>query len=90
MIISIDLNPVLHRKYFLDILSFSEPNIPNKVIYKPSGSGIDLAYLLNGLNENTLFSGFLGGVNGNIIEKQLKDEDIPNKIYTIKRRIMKR
>lgn len=84
MIISVDLNPVLLRKYFLDNLEFDTPNIPQKVSYKPAGAGIDLAYLLSGLNENTLYTGFLGGVNGKAIERHLIDGGISNEFFAIK------
>lgn len=84
MIISVDLNPVLLRKYFLDSLEFGSTNIPQKVDYKPTGSGIDLAYLLNGLNENTIYNGFLGGVNGKVIERHLIEDGIYNEFFAIK------
>lgn len=84
MILSIDLNPVLKRKYFLNKIDYNDINIPNNLIYGPGGEGIELAYLLNGLNENVLVSGFIGGVNGNMIKEILSNESISNNFLSIK------
>lgn len=84
MILSIDLNPTLKRKYFLDQIDFNNINIPNNLIYGPGGEGIELAYLLNGINEDVLVSGFLGGLNGNMIHEILSNESISNEFLSIK------
>lgn len=84
MILSMDLNPVLKRKYFLDNMELNDINIPSNLIYGPGGDGIELAYLLSGLGEDVLISGFLGGVNGGFIRKDLEDASIPHEFLQIK------
>lgn len=84
MILSIDLNPVLKRKYYLDCLDLARENIPENIIYGPGGDGIELAYLLYSLNEEVLFSGYLGGTNGEHIHKILTERGIANDCYRIR------
>lgn len=82
MILSIDLNPVFIRKYSLEKLE--DINFANSAIYSSGGEGIDLAYLLKDLNEDVFLSGFIGGVNGNHIHKELKEAGIGHEYYPIK------
>ena len=84
MILSIDLNPVLKRKYFLNSIEQNEINIAKNTICGPGGDGIELAYFLNGLNEDVLANGFLGGVNGSFIQKELWEANISHEFYKIK------
>jgi tagatose 6-phosphate kinase len=84
MILSIDLNPVVKRKYNLGDIELYNLNMAETVNYGPGGYGIELAYFLSGLNENVIVSGFLGGVNGNFIEKELHEAHIINEFYRIK------
>ena len=84
MILSVDLNPVLKRKYFLDNMELENINIPSNLIYGPGGDGIDLAYLLSGLGEEVLLSGFLGGLNGDFIHRNLVDSSMPHNFMLVK------
>lgn len=84
MILSIDLNPVLKRKYIMDTPQFYEINYARDQIYGPGGDGIELAYLLRGLNADVIISGFLGGVNGSHIHKALLEESIVHEFLPIK------
>ncbi|WFA09955.1 PfkB family carbohydrate kinase [Tissierella sp. Yu-01] len=84
MILSVDLNPLLKRKFNLDAISENNVNIPNDVIYGPGGNGIELTYLLNALNEEAMSTGFLGGVNGTSIKAKLENETIPHDFLQIK------
>lgn len=84
MILSIDLNPILKRNYFMDSLELNLVNIPKKIICAPSGAGIELANLLSRLNQEVMVSGFLGGVNGAFIHKYLLESSIPHDYLSIK------
>jgi len=79
-----DLNPVLKRKYYLDNLEYNDVNIPNNLLNSPGGDGIELAYLLNGFKEIVLVSGFLGGINGSFIHRELQELAIPHEFFSIK------
>lgn len=84
MILSIDLNPVLKRKYFK--LDEVKPNlkIAEDYRYDPGGEAIELAYLLSSLNENVMLGGLLGGMSGQYIKDCLNDDNVDHLFFTIK------
>ncbi len=82
VILSIDLNPILKRKYCLEKLE--ELNYANEAIYGAGGEGIELAFLLKALNEEVFLSGFIGGVNGNHIHKELMVAGLPHEYYPLR------
>lgn len=82
MILSIDLNPLLKKKYIFD--EFRENNFAKDLSSLPGGEGIELAYLLKGLNVEVGLSGFLGGVNGSYIHKVLSESSIIHDYAPIK------
>ncbi len=82
MILSIDLNPVLKRKYSLEKLE--DVNFASNAIYSSGGEGIELAYLLKSLNEDVFLSGFIGGVNGSHIHKELMISGIQHEYYPLR------
>ena len=84
MILLMDLNPVLKRKYCLEYLDFNNVNIPSSLINSSGGDGIELAQLLNGFKETVLVSGFLGGINGSFIHRELQEITIPHEYFSIK------
>lgn len=84
MILSVDFNPLLKRKFKLDLINKNSSNTATEVIYGPGGDGIELAYFMNALNEDVMFLGLLGGANGTIIENYLYTDAIPHEILNIK------
>lgn len=84
MIFTIDLNPILKRKYIINGDKLDLSLQAKDLIIGPGGEGIELAYLLHGLNEEVLLSGFLGGINGEFIKKGLNEVGILNDYLTIK------
>ena len=50
MIISVDFDPILKKKYNFDKIDRRGVNTPLKTRYGAGGEGIELAYLLNALN----------------------------------------
>ncbi len=84
LILTIDLNPILKRKYFLGSTKLELNNKSNDLIIGPGGEGIELAYLLHGLNEEVFLSGFLGGINGEYIKHSLNEIGISNDYLNIK------
>lgn len=82
MILSIDLNPLLKKKYVFD--EFGKFNYAKESSSLPGGEGIELAYLLKGLNMEVRLSGFLGGVNGSYIHKILSESSIMHDYTSIK------
>lgn len=84
MIFTIDLNPILKRKYILSYTETSDNFDAKDVIIGPGGEAIELSYLLHGLNEEVFLSGFLGGINGEYIRKTLDDIGIANDYLFVK------
>lgn len=84
MIVSVDFNPILKRKYTFDRIDRKGVNIPLKTQYGAGGDGIEMAYLLNALNEEVKVSGCIGGINGSYIQDNLSQLKIPNSFVPIK------
>ena len=84
MILSVDFNPLLKRRFTLNHIQNNAVNVPNYISNGPGGEGIELTYFLNALNEKSVTTGFLGGVNGNIINNCLESDGIPNEYFWIK------
>lgn len=84
LIITIDFNPILKKKYTFDRLDKNRDNTPIKTEYGAGGDGIEMSYLLNALNEEVKVSGCIGGINGNHIQYNLTQLNIPNSFIPIK------
>lgn len=84
MILSVDFNPLLKRKIKVENIKKDTVNIADYVVYGPGGHGLELTYFLNSINEQSLATGFLGGVNGSIINNYLESDKIPNVFFSIK------
>lgn len=84
MILTVDFNPILKRKYSFDSLNTNGANIPEKVEYGAGGEGTEMSYLLNALNEEVKVIGYLGGINGTYIQYNLTQLQIPNSFIPIK------
>lgn len=84
MIITVDFNPVLKRKYIFDKIDIWGENIPLKTEYGAGGEGIEMSYLLNALNEEVKVGGCIGGINGTYIQYNLTQLKIPNSFVPIK------
>lgn len=84
MILTIDLNPSIDRRYIVDEISQVKEIRAKSSFSSPGGSGITIARLLNIFNEKTLITGFLGGITGESYHRTLVEKDIIHKVITIK------
>lgn len=84
MILSIDFNPFIERKYILNQLNLGEDNKCSSFNINPAGRAFVGAMLLEAFNENCSMTGFLGGVNGDNYHKALLDMKIPHEFVPIK------
>lgn len=94
MIITVDFNPILKRKYTFDRIDNWRENVPIKTEYGAGGDGIEMSYLLNALNEEVKVSGCIGGINGtyiqyNLTQLKIANSFIPTKDDTPERIILK-
>lgn len=84
MILTICLDPILEKIYYVENLHPKLENFANKKIYNIGGKGIVSGRILNNLNVDIFASGFLGGLQGQYIFSKLKDEEIYNEFVSIK------
>ena len=84
MILTIDLNPAVDEQYFLEEIPLKGNVDAKSFRYSPGGSGIKIARLLDIFNENTLITGFLGGVSGEFYHRRLVESGIGHRIVNIK------
>ena len=84
MILTIDLNPVLEKIYYMDKLLPSVETEAEKVINKSGGGGINTSRILNNLNLDVVPIGFLGGLSGKYIYNDLSDQGINSNFTEIK------
>ncbi len=84
MILTINLNPVLEKSYYMDKLLPRVETKAEKVVYKSSGAGINTSQILNSLNVDVLPIGFLGGLSGKYIYNDLTEQRIDSDFTIIK------
>lgn len=84
MILSIDFNPFIERKYILNQLNIGEDNKCSSFNINPAGKAFVASMLLDAFNENSSITGFLGGVNGDNYHKALLEMKIPHEFVSIK------
>lgn len=84
MILTINLNPVLEKAYYMEKLLPRVETKAVKTIYKSSGPGINTCQILNNLNLAVSAIGFLGGLSGRYIFNELDNRGIINEFITIK------
>ena len=84
MILTIDLNPAIEKRYIVDNISIGDNIKASSFTYNLSGKGIKVEKLLNIFNENSFLTGFLGGINGEYFHMKLKDGGIPHEFVGIK------
>ncbi len=84
MILVVNLNASLDKKYTLNNLEKGSIMRALDVHNTPGGKGIHVANVLNILNENHIVTGFLGGKTGEFIENKLKEYNINQDFVKIK------
>ena len=84
MILTINLNPVLEKIYYMEKLLPRVETEAEKAIYESSGPGINVSKILNNLNLDISAIGFLGGLSGRYIFNELNDRGISNNFVTTK------
>ena len=76
MILVLNLNASVDKKYRMNNLSKGLVMRANDVHNTPGGKGIHVANVINILKEACIATGFLGGKTGEFIESKLKDYNI--------------
>lgn len=83
MILTIDLNPSIDRRYFIHNFGIGKSYTAHDIQYVPGGSGLDIARLVKSFNESVKATGFLGGRNGEYIVEILDNMNIDHEFVSI-------
>lgn len=83
MILTITLNPAVDIGYTLDELSIDTVNRVADVTKTAGGKGLNVARVLQQLDEDTAASGFLGGSLGQFIRTEISEQGIDDFFITI-------
>ncbi len=84
VILNIDLNPTVERKYNLDNVLLGKEIKAKSSTYSPGGRGVVSSLLLDNFNEDTFLTGFLGGISGEYFHRALSEISIPHEFVSIK------
>lgn len=84
MILTVTLNPLLERRFYFDkVINGTEPLRAKSLHLSVGGKGVNVSRQLNNLNKDNLAFLFLGGNNGKIIRRLLREEKINYSIIQI-------
>ena len=83
LILTIDLNPLLDRRYFIHDFEVGKSYTTHDIQYIPSGNGLDIAKIVKSFNESVKATGFLGGRNVEYIIEKLDNMNIDHKFIPI-------
>ena len=84
MILVINLNASVDKRYEMEKLDKGEVMRATTVENTPGGKGIHVANVATILDEECIVTGFLGGKTGEFIEEKLKDYGIKSDFVKIK------
>lgn len=83
MILNLDFNPHVNKICKIDLIKVGEENKSNLSTYAPGGSVV-ISNFLNSFGEDTLISGFLGGLNGERYRRMILEKGLDHEFITIK------
>lgn len=83
MILSIDFNPSLTRRYFLQNFQVGKDYTAYDMKYSPGGWGLDLAKIVKSFNEPVKATGFLAGRNGEHILELLEQMNMKSDFIAV-------
>lgn len=83
-ILTITMNPSVDISYTLDALHTDDVNRVDKTLKSAGGKGLNVARVINQLQEPVLTTGLLGGFLGDFINDELKKASIPANFFKIK------
>lgn len=83
MILNLDFNPYINKKCYVDFISLDKEIKSNFSNYIPGGS-IVISNLLNAFGEESILSGFLGGLNGERYHEIIFEKNLAHDFISIK------
>jgi 1-phosphofructokinase len=76
MIVTVTMNPAIDKTIEIDKFIYNGLNRVRKVEYDAGGKGINVSKTIRELGGKSIATGFLGGNNGQLIDKVLKEHSI--------------
>ena len=83
MLLNINLEPVYRKTYHISKKILDKDNISNETLDSISGNSINLSKILKKLNIDVFNIGFLGGLEGEYIKRQICEYNIENDYINI-------
>ncbi|AEE90933.1 Tagatose-6-phosphate kinase [Tepidanaerobacter acetatoxydans Re1] len=77
MILAVNLNASIDKAYTVENFKPGTVTRVKEVIPTAGGKGLNVARVLNSLNQTVSVTGFIGGFSGAFIEQQLKEQKMP-------------
>ena len=84
MIATVTLNPSLDNTVTVEGLIIDEANRWTSLRRDPGGKGINVSRVLHELGDEAIAYGFIGGIDGDILERLLKKQGVPYDFTPIK------
>ncbi len=84
MIATVTLNPSLDRHVAVENLVLDDTNRWVSFSYMPGGKGINVSRVVYLLGGDTIAYGLIGGIDGDVLKKILKQKDVPCDFTQIK------
>ncbi len=83
MITTVTLNPMLDKTVYVQNIRRGQVERASKVEMVVGGKGVNVSRQLKRLGVETLATGFAGGEIGTMLERLLRDEDIPHEFVRV-------
>jgi 6-phosphofructokinase 2 len=84
MIATVTLNPSLDKTVTVESLVMDESNRWTSLRRDPGGKGINVSRVIHRLGGDTIAFGFIGGFDGEIVKRLLKQQEVPFDFTPIK------
>ncbi len=84
MIATVTLNPSLDKTVTVERLIIDEANRWTSLRRDPGGKGINVSRVIRVLGGDTIAFGFMGGIDGKVLEQLLKQQEVPFDFTPIK------
>lgn len=83
MLLTVTLNPAVDRTYRVEGFSLDRVHRPSGLCVSAGGKGISVSRVFHTLGGKSTATGFLGGCNGEVIERSLNSAGIPEAFVRI-------
>lgn len=83
MITTVTINPCVDRTFLVKDFQIGKTNRAEKIMQNAGSKGINVSRILQQLGEETLCLGFVGGVHGDILIKELNSESIKHDFVNV-------